>query len=68
MNMLDIHKLRIFVFVARLGSFTHAAAMLHMTQPTVSQQIAGLEVALGVQLIDRNTRHTPCAARFLLSR
>jgi LysR family transcriptional regulator, low CO2-responsive transcriptional regulator len=55
--MLDIHKLRIFVFVARLGSFTRAAAMLHMTQPTVSQQIAGLESALGVQLIDRNTRH-----------
>lgn len=55
--MLDIHKLRIFVFVARLGSFTRAAAMLHMTQPTVSQQIAGLESLLGVQLIDRNTRH-----------
>lgn len=55
--MLDIHKLRIFVFVARLGSFTRAAAMLHMTQPTVSQQVAGLEGALGVQLIDRNTRH-----------
>lgn len=55
--MLDIHKLRIFVFVARLGSFTRAAAVLHMTQPTVSQQIAGLESLLGVQLIDRNTRH-----------
>ncbi|MEZ4667257.1 MAG: LysR family transcriptional regulator [Anaerolineae bacterium] len=55
--MLDIHKLRIFVFVARLGSFTRAAAMLHMTQPTVSQQVAGLETSLGIQLIDRNTRH-----------
>ena len=54
--MLDVHRLRIYVFVARLGSFTRAAAMLHMTQPTVSQQVAALESELGVHLIDRNTR------------
>ena len=54
--MLDVHRLRIFVFVARLGSFTRAAAMLHMTQPTVSQQVAALESELSVHLIDRNTR------------
>lgn len=54
--MLDIHRLRIYVYVARLGSFTRAAAMLHMTQPTVSQQVAALESELGVHLIDRNTR------------
>jgi DNA-binding transcriptional LysR family regulator len=54
--MLDVHRLRIYVFVARLGSFTRAAATLHMTQPTVSQQVAALESELGVHLIDRNTR------------
>jgi DNA-binding transcriptional LysR family regulator len=54
--MLDVHRLRIFVFVARLGSFTRAAAVLHMTQPTISQQVAALESELGVHLIDRNTR------------
>lgn len=54
--MLDIHRLRIFVAVARLGSFTRAASVLNMTQPTISQQIAALESMLGVQLIDRDTR------------
>ncbi len=54
--MLDIHRLRIFVFVARLGSFTRAAAVLHMTQPTISQQVAALESEIGVHLIDRDTR------------
>jgi LysR family transcriptional regulator, low CO2-responsive transcriptional regulator len=54
--MLDVHRLRIYVFVARLGSFTRAAATLHMTQPTVSQQVAALESELGIHLIDRNTR------------
>ncbi len=55
--MLDLHKLHIFLTVARLGSFTRAAEALHMTQPTVSQQVAVLESSLGIQLIDRNTRH-----------
>jgi len=54
--MLDLHRLRIFVYVARLGSFTRAASLLNMTQPTISQQIAALEGVLGVQLIDRDTR------------
>lgn len=54
---MDIHKLRIFVTVARLGSFTKAAEQLHMTQPTVSQQLALLESSLGVRLIERDTRY-----------
>ncbi|HLU10452.1 MAG TPA: LysR family transcriptional regulator [Oceanobacillus sp.] len=54
--MLDLHKLNIFVTVARLGNFTRAAEHLHMTQPTVSQQLAALEAALGAPLIERDTR------------
>lgn len=53
---MDLHKLHIFVTIAHLGSFTRAAEHLHMTQPTVSQQLAMLESALGVTLIERDTR------------
>ncbi len=55
--MIDLHKLRIFVAIARLESFTRAAERLHMTQPTVSQQLAMLEVSVGTPLIERDTRH-----------
>jgi DNA-binding transcriptional LysR family regulator len=53
---LDLHKLEIFVTIARLSSFTHAADRLHMTQPTVSQQLAMLEAQIGTPLIERDTR------------
>jgi DNA-binding transcriptional LysR family regulator len=53
---MDLHKLRIFTTIARLGSFTRAAGQLHMTQPTVSQQLALLEEQIGVPLIERQTR------------
>lgn len=54
---LDLHKLRIFAAIARLSSFTRAAEQLHMTQPTVSQQLAALETQIGAALIERDTRH-----------
>jgi DNA-binding transcriptional LysR family regulator len=44
---MDLSKLRIFATVARLGSFTRAGETLHLTQPTVSQQIATLEAQIG---------------------
>jgi DNA-binding transcriptional LysR family regulator len=53
---LDLHKLEIFASVARLASFTRAAEHLHMTQPTVSQQLAMLEAQIGTALIERDTR------------
>jgi len=53
---LDLHKLEIFVAIVRLGSFTRAADHLHMTQPTVSQQLNMLEVQIGAPLIARDTR------------
>lgn len=56
MNIPDLHKIHLFVTVARLRSFTRAAEQLHMTQPTVSQQIAVLEQLLGTPLIERSTR------------
>ena len=53
---MDLHKLRIFAVIARTGNFTRAAELLHMTQPTVSQQLAALEAQVGAQLIERQTR------------
>jgi LysR family transcriptional regulator, low CO2-responsive transcriptional regulator len=56
MTVPDLHKIHIFHIVARMNSFTRAAEHLHMTQPTVSQQIALLEQMLSVKLFDRDTR------------
>jgi DNA-binding transcriptional LysR family regulator len=53
----DFNKLRIFVTIARLASFTRAAERLHLTQPTVSQQLTMLEKSVGTRLIERDTRH-----------
>jgi LysR family transcriptional regulator, low CO2-responsive transcriptional regulator len=53
---LDLHKLKIFAMIARTMTFTRAAEALHMTQPTVSQQLAMLETHFGTALIERDTR------------
>lgn len=53
---MDISKLRIFATVARVGNFTRAAEQLYLTQPTVSQQLAALEAAIGAPLIERLPR------------
>ncbi len=53
---MDLHKLRIFMVVARTGNFTRAAEQLFMTQPTISQQLTALESQLGTVLIERQTR------------
>ena len=50
---MDAHLLRTFVAVARLGSFSAAAAELAYTQAAVSQQIAALEADLKVTLLRR---------------
>jgi DNA-binding transcriptional LysR family regulator len=53
----DLRHIRAFLALARAGSFTRAAAELHMSQPTLTVQIQQLENALGVKLFDRNKRH-----------
>jgi DNA-binding transcriptional LysR family regulator len=51
--LLDLSRLRIFVAVARSGSFTRAAEELDLRQPTVSQQIQVLERGLRTRLFER---------------
>ncbi|WP_119459463.1 LysR substrate-binding domain-containing protein [Rhodospirillaceae bacterium SYSU D60014] len=49
-------QLRAFHAVASEGSFTRAAEMLHVTQPTLSGQVKALEENYGVRLFDRRGR------------
>lgn len=52
--MLDLELLRTLVCVADEGSFTRAAARVHRTQSTVSQQIRKLEQTVGKTLLLRD--------------
>jgi DNA-binding transcriptional LysR family regulator len=51
--LMDPRFLRTFVTVARVGSFSRAAAELGYTQSAVSQHIAVLEADLGTALLSR---------------
>ena len=45
---MEIRVLRYFLTVAKEQSFTKAAEVLHITQPTLSRQLAGLEKELAI--------------------
>lgn len=53
---MEIRVLRYFLAVVREESITKAAELLHITQPTLSRQIAQMEEEMGVKLFDRSTR------------
>lgn len=50
---MSLVRLRTFIEVYRQRSISGAARMLNLTQPAVSQHIAGLEVAVGRPLFER---------------
>src|SRR6188472_838275 len=52
----DLRQLEYFCAVARTGNFTKAADELGIAQPTLSEQIAKLEQALGGALFERLKR------------
>lgn len=51
---MELRVLQYFLAVAREGNITRAAQSLHLTQPTLSRQLAQLEEELGVQLFVRS--------------
>jgi DNA-binding transcriptional LysR family regulator len=53
---MNLNQLRCASAVARLGSFSKAAAACHITQPTLSNTIVQLEELLGARLFERTTR------------
>jgi len=52
---MEVRVLRYFLTVAREGNITRAADFLHVTQPTLSRQLKGLEQKLGKKLFIRSS-------------
>ena len=57
-----ITALRAFVAVAKHLHFGSAAADLGVSQPSLSQSLAGLETGLGLKLVERTTRRVMLTA------
>lgn len=53
---MELRVLKYFLTVAREENITHAAELLHITQPTLSRQLMQLEDELGVSLFLRGKR------------
>lgn len=53
---LRFRDLQVFFSVVQCGSMAKAASVLGVTQPAVSEVVAGLEHAFGVRLFDRTPR------------
>jgi LysR family nitrogen assimilation transcriptional regulator len=56
LRAMQLRHLRYFVKIVEAGSFSRAAATIHVAQPALSQQIADLEARLGLPLLHRSAR------------
>jgi len=53
---MNFEHLKIYTAVVENGGFTRAAEVLNMSHSTASRAVSALEDALGVRLLDRNSR------------
>ena len=58
----DWNQVRAFLATAEEGSLSAAARALNQTQPTLSRQVTGLELSLGVTLFERGHRQVQLTA------
>lgn len=65
---MELRVLRYFLTIAREGSITNAANVLHVTQPTLSRQIHDLEEELGQRLFVRGSRNMSLTAEVMILR
>lgn len=67
---MEFRVLKYFLAVAREKNISKAAKSLHLSQPTLSKQLKGLEEELGVTLFERGNREIRLTEEglFLLSR
>mgnify|MGYP003563629764 CR=1 FL=1 len=63
---MEIHQLRYFVAAAETGNFTRAAERCHVSQPSLSSQLAKLEAELGGPLLERSRRGSSLSPRGVL--
>ncbi|MDO4696861.1 MAG: LysR family transcriptional regulator [Neisseria sp.] len=59
---ISVRQIKAFVAAAEQGSFTRAAAQLHLTQSALSGLIKELESQLDIRLFDRTTRQLHLSA------
>jgi DNA-binding transcriptional LysR family regulator len=52
--MLDLMRLKVFIYCADSMSFSQAAKELHLSQPTISHHIKSFESEIGLLLFDRS--------------
>ncbi|MCD2435842.1 LysR family transcriptional regulator [Acidaminococcus sp. NSJ-142] len=55
---MELRVLHYFLMVAKEENISHAAELLHITQPTLSRQMSDLEEELGTPLLVRGKRKT----------
>lgn len=54
---MELRHLQYFLMIAREGTISGAAQVLHLSQPSLSRQMQDLEQELGCKLFDRGRRH-----------
>jgi DNA-binding transcriptional LysR family regulator len=65
---MELHQLRYFLAIAQHGTFTAAAEACHVSQPSLSAQVAKLENELGGALFERSRHGSRLTSRGIVFR